>query len=209
MARDVINIVIADDNKFFCEALSDSLSQHDEIEVIKSCVSLNDLINFCSKATFDILVLDLNFKGSNSLDYLDQIRNNASRFSIIALTSLNRNFFKVKALEKGIEYFVGKDSNLLSLKSVIIDCYKNCSQPLLLPNTSKISIDNIVFTKRKLELLQCFYEHADKTEIELSKIINISVNTIKTHKRELFEITNTNNITELIKYGIKNGLILS
>ncbi|WP_299434498.1 hypothetical protein [uncultured Aquimarina sp.] len=36
----------------------------------------------------------------------------------------------------------------------------------------------------------------------------VHVNALKSHKRELFEITDTKNTPELIKFGIQNGLII-
>ena len=67
----------------------------------------------------------------------------------------------------------------------------------------------MIFTERKLEILQSLYNHSDKNEKDLSKILNISMASLKTHKRELFEITNTANANDLIKFGIKNGIIIS
>ena len=75
--------------------------------------------------------------------------------------------------------------------------------------SSKISVDNYKFTKRKLEVLQALYIHSDKNEKELSTILNITESSIKSHKRELFEITNTKSTPELIKFGIRKGLIVS
>ncbi|WP_088353304.1 response regulator transcription factor [Polaribacter haliotis] len=202
-----IRIVIADDNRFFCDALKDSLNTHKELEVINTFTTLNALINFTNLHNLDVLVLDVNFNGESSLDFIADIKKN-NDFKIIALTTLNNNFIKEKAMANGVNEFAGKDGNLSNFKNVILNCFYNNSKEKQ-KKKSKIKIGNHVFTKRKLEILQALYIHSDKKEKELSIKLNITESSLKSHKRELFEITNTKSTPELIKFGIQQGLIVA
>lgn len=208
MTEKKIQIVLADDNQFFCEALKDSLQKHEEFNVIAFFTSIEELIDFTKSNTFDLLVLDVNFNGESSLDFLDKIKPEGANFKIISLTTLNNNFIQSEALKKGVNCFIGKDSDLGNFKKVILDCMRNEESD---NNTfsKKIQIDNLIFTQRKLEILQTLYIHSDKKEEEISNLLNISISALKTHKRELFEITNSSNTIELIKFGIQNGLIIA
>lgn len=208
MINSPIQVVIADDNRFFCDALKDSLQQHKEITVTNTFTTLNELISFTNNSFLNILILDINFNGLSSLDYIKQIKPKEAFFKIIALTTLNNNYIKEKALENGVDLFVGKDSNLSAFKNKILDCFHNDNQQDN-NSSSKIHLNNFIFTKRKLEILQVLYKHSDKTEKEISTILCISESALKSHKRELFEITNTKNTLELIKFGIQNGLIIA
>lgn len=208
MSNTPIQIVLADDNRFFCEALKDSLNQHKELNVIKYFTDLNDLSSFCSENYFDVLILDVNFNGTSSLDFIDTIRKEKNQFKIISLTTLNNDFIRRKAIAKGVNCFIGKDSDLSLFKEVIINCI-NFEEKKSVPKAKKIKVNNLTFTERKLEILQALYNHSEKTEKELSNLLNISITSLKTHKRELFEITNTTNTNELIKFGIQNGIIIS
>lgn len=203
-----IKIVLADDNRFLCEALKDSLNQHKALQVIHFFTNLNDLILFCDENKFDILILDVNFNGLSSLDYISEIRKKEDQFKIISLTTLNNDFIRKKAIQKGVDCFIGKDTDFSLFKDVIIKCAKT-NKKKKVAQQKKIKINNMVFTDRKLEILQSLYDHSDKNEKELSEILNISLSSIKTHKRELFEITNTSNANDLIKFGIQNGIIIS
>lgn len=207
MSNTPIKVVIADDNRFFCEALKDSLQQHSEINVIAFFTSIKEVIQYTNNNDLDVLILDVNFNGSNSLDYINQIKGE-NKFKIITLTTLNNNFIKSRALENRIDAFIGKDSDLSKFKDVIVDCYHKTESDTVETN-SKIKIGNLVFTKRKLAVLQALYKHSDKKEKELSTILNITESSLKSHKRELFEITNTKSTPELIKFGIQNGLIVA
>lgn len=203
-----IRIVIADDNRFFCDALKDSLNIHKEFNVTNTFITLNKLIEFTNLHNLDVLILDVNFNGESSLNFISEIRKTNTNFKIIALTTMNNNFIKEKAINNGVDYFVGKNEDLQNFKEIILNCFANDT---IKRNkiSSKISVDNYKFTKRKLEVLQALYIHSDKNEKELSTILNITESSIKSHKRELFEITNTKSTPELIKFGIRKGLIVS
>lgn len=207
MNRTSIKIVIADDNRFFCDALKDSLNKHKELSVKNTFTTINDLIKFTQNNNLDILILDVNFNGENSLDFIPQIKQPSSNFKIIALTTMNNNYMREKAHNKGVDLFIGKDGDLANFKSVILDCFNNDRVKKSKIN-AKIKVGNYTFTKRKLEILQALYIHSDKKEKELSETLNITESSLKSHKRELFEISNTKNTPELIKFGIQNGLIL-
>ena len=170
-------------------------------------MELNDLIAYTTTSSFDILILDINFNGESSLNYIDEIRPPGKYFKIISLTSLNNEHIKSNALKKGVDMFIGKDSDFTRFKSIIIGVH--CSESVEQPNNdSRKQVDYLRLTDRKLEVLQALYKYADKKEIEISTLLNISENSLKSHKRELFEITDTNNTPDLIRFGIKNGLIL-
>lgn len=204
-----IKLVIADDNKFFVDALADSLTKHEEFTIVGKSTSITEVINFTQHHSLDVLILDVNFKGINSLDYIDDIKKTKKNFKIISLTTMNNNFIKLEAKEKGVDYFVGKDSDLSNFKPLILDCFQEGFQKKSDTNSAKIHIDNLIFTKRKLEILQALYSHSDKNGKVLSKTLNITESALKSHKRDLFEITNTKNTTELIKFGIQHGLIVA
>lgn len=208
MIKKLLNIVIADDNRFFCDALKDSLNIHKELNVIATFSKIEDVINFTNLYDLDILILDINFNGEDSLNYINAIKKTNKNFKIIALTTMNNSFIKDKALKIGVDDFVGKDSDLENFKEIIINCFVNDKKPKE-KKSSKIIIDNHVFTRRKLEVLQALYIYSDKKEKELAKTLNISESSLKSHKRELFEITGTKNTPELIKFGIQKGLIVA
>lgn len=206
MIHKKINVVIADDNHFFCEALKDSLNTHKEINVINTFTTLKDLISYTKTYDFDVLILDINFNGENSLDHINELKKTQTK--IIALTTLNNDFIKDIALKSGVDVFIGKDEDYSNFKNVIIDCYINNTKQTL-KKRAKVKIDNKLITKHKLTILQAIYTNSDKSEKELSELLNISVSSLKTHKRELFEITNTKSTPELLKYGIQKGLIIT
>ena len=143
MLKNPIEIVIADDNKFFCEALQDSLNQHKELSVKQTFTTINDLIFFTkNNTTLDILILDINFNGESSLDFIKDIKSSKSSFKIISLTTMNNNFMREKAHNNGVDLFVGKDGDLSNFKEIILNCY---SDEKIKTNTDNSSRADTVF----------------------------------------------------------------
>lgn len=209
MIKKPVKIVVADDNRFFCDALKDSLNVHKELNVTETFTTLRELIAFTNHHNLDVLILDVNFNGESSLDFISEIKNTNKSFKIIALTTMNNNFMKEKALNNGVDLFVGKDGDLKNFKEIILNCTMADDAIKNKKTSSKVTIDNYTFTKRKLEILQALYIHSGKKEKELSAILNITESSLKSHKRELFEITLTKSTPELIKFGIQKGLIVA
>lgn len=203
-----IEVVIADDNIFLGQALAENLSNSDSITVSNTFNNLTSLINYIPNSTFDILILDVNFNGQSSLDFIDEIKSKRNDFKIITLTTLNNSFTKQMALAKGIDLFKGKDSAYKEFDRVIIDCF-NAEKPIKSKKKSNsIYINDVKLTETKVKVLKGLFAHSEKTEVEIAENLNISTSALKTHKRQLYEITNTNRIVDLIKYGLKNGILI-
>ena len=119
----MIEVVIADDNIFLAEALAEKLNTFSDISVKQTFNNLNDLFNYLPDSKFNILILDINFNGISSLDYIGRIHTLKPGVKIIALTSLNNDFMKQEAINKGINYFKGKDSSIEYFDEYIRSCF--------------------------------------------------------------------------------------
>lgn len=203
-----IEVVIADDNIFLAQALAENLNNSKFITVSKTFDNLKNLIEYIPKSTFNILILDVNFNGKNSLDFIEEIKAERKKFKIIVLTTLNNSFTKQMALAKGIDLFKGKDSAYNGFDKTIIDCF-NAKEPVeIKKQSSSFYVNDIKFTETKIRVIKGLFEHSGKTEVEIAETLNISTSALKTHKRQLYEMTNTNRIVDLIKFGLDNGILM-
>ena len=67
------------------------------------------------------------------------------------------------------------------------------------------SVKRNLLTATELELVQLFTQ--GKTAKEIAEIRSLSHHTINTHRKNIFHKLNINNIQELIKFALKNGLV--
>lgn len=196
-------IIIADDNKFFLDALENYLMTFNHFKVITTCNSIKETILHTNNINFDLLILDLSFNGQKSIDYLNLIRPKETDFKIICLTSYNNEIIKQEAITNGVDLFIGKDTDLRNFPKIIKELLKE--REIHFTTSSTTSIKNEL-TLRQIDIIKACFEFS--TEKEISKHLNISISTLKTHKQRIFTKTNTKNNLELIKYGIQEGIIV-
>ncbi|HET7733507.1 MAG TPA: response regulator transcription factor, partial [Paludibacter sp.] len=67
------------------------------------------------------------------------------------------------------------------------------------------SLKRNLLTSTELELVQLFTQ--GKTAKEIAEMRCLSHHTINTHRKNIFRKLNLNNIQELIKFALKNGLV--
>ena len=210
IANSTIKVAIADDNIFLAEALAENLNNSDSIKVTKTIDSVSGLIAYMPESDFDILILDINFNGTSSLDYIDQIKKHRKNFKIIALTTLDNEYTRQLAKAKGIDFFKGKNTAYDNFIQTVINCHNSKKTSKVKKRISNtVLINKVKFTQTKVNVLKALYEHSGKTEIEIAKYLNISVSSLKTHKRQLYEMTNTTRIVDLIKFAFNNGILIS
>ncbi len=204
-----IRLVIADDNRFFAEALRDNLLKISCFEVVGVACDIKSVISCVQKKQLDVLILDVNFTGENSLDYLNQIRQENSAFKIIILTSIDTAYTKAYAKSKGVDMFLSKNSVFSNFEEQIKKCYLSLGSETLSDNYGAIVINGQKFTPTKIKVLKALYVYSDLTELQISEYLNISLSALKGHKKDLFELSNTNKIAGLLKFGIEHGILLT
>ncbi|MDO6802461.1 response regulator transcription factor [Wenyingzhuangia sp. 1_MG-2023] len=195
-------IIIADDNKFFLDALDNYLSSFKDFKIMATCNSIKETIVQTNNTNFDLLILDLSFNGEKSLDYLQQIRPKGLSFKIICLTSYNNGIIKEEAITNGIDLFIGKDNDLKNFPIAIRELLNNARQ-----NSKNAELYlKPDLTTRQIDIIKACFEFS--TEKDIANHLGISINTLKTHKQHIFAKTCAKNNLELIKYGIKEGIII-
>lgn len=60
-------------------------------------------------------------------------------------------------------------------------------------------------TKKQREILTLIYD--EKSNREIADLLEISVRTVETHRKNIYKKTGTSGIVGLIKYGLTNKLI--
>lgn len=209
MVGTVVKVAIADDISFFSKALENILQQDENISVVKVMNTFEALVDYCKSASFDILILDVNFNGTNTLENIKKFRPNYKSFKTIVITSLHNDYVKTLAHNANVNAFVSKHSNLDRFPNTIINCFHNTSYYKVTPKEkTSITINGTTFTERKIEILKAIYEFSDLTDKMLAAKLDIAYSSLKTHKSELFDMTNTKGVPSLIKFGLKNGILL-
>jgi DNA-binding NarL/FixJ family response regulator len=187
------------------------------IKVVGECSNGNEAIAYLKENNddVDIIIMDINMPILNGIEATQQLVANDVKAKIIAMTMRGEDKYISKMLAAGAVGYILKDSGKDELFKAIIDVHggeKYFSNEVRISLVSsylnKKSTNGLYpdeFSAREIEVLICISEGL--TNKLTGKKLFISSRTVETHRRNMLQKAGVNNTIELIKYGIKNGLI--
>jgi two-component system response regulator (stage 0 sporulation protein A) len=110
MAEQKMTLVIADDNKEFCEVLSEFFKQQDDIEVVGVVHNGDAAVELVLALTPDVLLLDIIMPHLDGIAVLEKLnsRELVKRPKIVMLTALGQEAMTHKVIELGADYYIMK-----------------------------------------------------------------------------------------------------
>lgn len=114
-----IRVLIADDNREFCEMLKEAMRSEEGLEVTGVANHGMEVLEFLQDQAVDVMVLDIimpHLDGIGVLERLNQMEL-ASPPKVIVLTAFGQETMTQKALELGADYYILKPFNLKVLAS--------------------------------------------------------------------------------------------
>ncbi|RKD27868.1 two-component system, response regulator, stage 0 sporulation protein A [Caminicella sporogenes DSM 14501] len=105
-----IKILIADDNKDFCDILYEYLSKQEDLEIIGVAKDGIEAIEFLSKEIPDVLILDIIMPHLDGLGVLEKINSlDLEKIpKVIVLSAVGQDRITQKAINLGADYYVVK-----------------------------------------------------------------------------------------------------
>jgi DNA-binding NarL/FixJ family response regulator len=205
-----IKIGIVDDHQAIAQGLSAELKLSDRYEVLFTLSDKNWLPAALDKQMPDILVLDVVMPGSVGIEAFKEVLMAYPSVKIIAYTALNSPLMIEMLLRAGVKGYVGKTQPLSDLLEALTEVhYDRISLPedyqFLLRKIKKSMDGPGELSPREIEILGLIA--TEKKTNDIAALLQISVNTVETHRKNLFEKLNVSNLAGLIKAGFDLGYI--
>jgi len=110
----LIKILIADDNREFCEILKDYFSNEADFELVDICANGMEVLNIVEKKEVEVLILDLIMPYMDGIGVLEKINelNLETRPKVIILSAFGQENITQKAVQLGADYYILKPFNL-------------------------------------------------------------------------------------------------
>jgi two-component system response regulator (stage 0 sporulation protein A) len=114
-------VLIADDNREFCELLKQAIAAEEGLEVVGTVHHGVDLLEFLSQAAVDVVVLDIIMPHLDGIGVLERLSavDPAERPRVLVLTAFGHETMTQRALELGADYYILKPFNLKVLAARI------------------------------------------------------------------------------------------
>jgi len=219
MPKNTIKIIAADDHPIVVDGIKLSLKDVDDFAFIGEAYSEGELYSLLQKVTPDILILDLNIKGDNALDYLDKIYQYAPQIKIIIFSSYNTPSLIKAALENKVNGYLLKDAakeefiealhtafsgGIYISKNAQItreDFKKNSPKNILMDDFLKKN--NLSY--RELEVIQLIVKGL--TSDAIAEQLYISKHTVQSHRKNILRKLSLHSKSEIVRFAYENNLV--
>jgi two-component system, NarL family, response regulator NreC len=204
-------VLLADDHVMVAQGLGRLLEG--EVEIVATAKDGGQLVEQARLHRPDIVVADMNMPVLNGLDAMRRVKAEGISAKFIFLTVHTEPRLASEAIRAGAAGYVLKQA----AGDELIEAIRAVSEGLtyLTPLMTKDVLwtmgqsdeaERPALTPRQLDVLRLIAE--GKRMKEIASDLNISVRTVETHKQDLLQTLGLNNTADLIKFAIKNGLIL-
>ena len=212
-----IKVLIVDDSKLTIVGLKTTLKQFDDIEIVGEANDGQIAIEATQKLKPDVILMDIGMPIMDGIKATKEIKKAGSSSKIIMLTSHETEQDVLDALSAGANSYCMKDVDPDILVAVVKSTYDGASW--LDPTIAKIVLDKFVdrfgkflksdtmsdLTEREVDVLNLIAKGCSNQEI--SNNLFISLNTVKTHIKNIFQKLEVEDRTQAAMKAVKEELI--
>jgi len=201
-----MKILIIDDHYLISHSLKTSI-QSDQYEV-DCCSNGADALKKIDKTKYNLIITDLSLQegGVQGIDILKYVKENYKETTVICMTGFTTNLNLLLAEQSGADGFFLKKDPIDEIIKIVNEILKNNATLPILSSGAKDYFqkhNNKKLTPRETEVLAEIDKGLNAKEI--AKKMKISINTLNTHKKNLFEKANVNRETQLLSVAREKG----
>jgi DNA-binding NarL/FixJ family response regulator len=210
-----IRVVLADDHTLVRAGLRGLLEGIQGVEVIGEAEDGHEAVHMVSELQPDVALLDVGMPGLNGLDAAAQVLRSEPRVRVLILSMHNAEEYVLRALRAGCAGYLLKRSAVSELEIAVRAVARG--ETYLSPSVSKQVVDDYVgrtggqadpldaLTPRQREILQLVAEgHTSK---EIAERLRLSFKTIEAHRAQIMERLGLGDVTALVRFAVRVGLI--
>lgn len=211
-----INVMIADDHMIVRDGLRSLLEKQSDIKVVTEADNGRDALKYAQQLSPDVIIMDIGMQGLNGIDATRQIIGQMPDVKVLALSMYADKQFIKGMLKAGASGYMLKDGASRELVDAIriVANSKIFISPSIAGVVTEDYLEHLaekdasvysVLTSREVEVLQLLAE--GRSTKQAASTLNVSIKTIETHRQNIMKKLDINNIVDLIKYAIREGII--
>jgi two-component system, NarL family, nitrate/nitrite response regulator NarL len=211
-----IRVLIADDHKLFRQGLISLMNTRRElVEVVGEAETGEEAIQMALDLKPDVILMDIYMPQVDGLQASKVIHARDPKIAIVILTSSEKDGHLYEAVQLGVSGYLLKSLDAEELfqmiegvthgeaamtRSMATRLLKGVAQRIVQEDKGESSL-----TEKELLVLRLVASGASNPEIAES--LSISVNTVKSHLKNILEKLQLTNRTQAATYAIKRGLV--
>jgi len=209
-------LIIVDDHRLFRIGIKAAFQTAlPDIQIVGEAGCGKELFNVLKSTHTDIILLDINLPDMTGIEIAKRLRLEYPDVKILAVSAENAVQTINEMLEAGIDGFVSKqncdaDELTKAIQSIMSGMEyfgRDISSIIFSVYVSKKKTTEVTneFTEREREIILLCRDGLMCKEI--ADRLNVSINTINTHKKRIFQKLGINTTMEVVQYAIRKGII--
>jgi DNA-binding NarL/FixJ family response regulator len=225
-----IRVLLADDHDILRQGLKMLLSMHQEMQVVGEARTGREAVVMAQELLPDVVVMDITMPDMDGLEACQLIRGKRPATQVLMLTMHESEEYFLQALRMGAAGYLVKKAAPSDLQMAINSIaqggaflYPGLAKALIRSyiaspasaisashdhdtmNTSSLGQALRILTPREIEILRLVAE--GRTNQEIADQLTLSIKTVQTHRANVMEKLDLRDITHLVRFAIRYGLI--
>ena len=206
----MINVFIVEDHTVVIEGLHALLQNEKDIVITNSTPTAAGCIEYFRHQKADVVLMDINLPDMDGVELCKLMKAEHKDMMVLMLSTYNQGIYMNKAMENGASGYLLKNAT----RQELIDGIKTASKGgvyfsfeagKIYKSTVEAKSRQPVLSKREIEIMKLIAEGL--TNIQISQRLFIGIDTVDTHRKNLYTKLNLNNTALLVRYAVENGIV--
>lgn len=200
-------ILVADDHTIVRLGVTHIITTLALPTAIHEAETFDQVITMLDKQPYDLLILDINIPGGNSLQMIDAVKLRQPKIKILIFSGYDEQLFAINYMQAGADGYLVKYSPEDEIRNAILTVlnhqkYMSAAtreQMLNMLNTHREPVQNPLsnLSGREIEVMNLLTKGIPVARI--AEMLHLQVTTVSTYKTRVFEKLGISNIVELLE----------
>jgi two-component system, NarL family, response regulator NreC len=212
-----IRVLIADDHGIVRKGLRLQLEQNDAFEVVGEATEGREAVQMAEALVPDVVIMDIAMPNLNGIQATAQLIKKNPHIGVIILSMYSDESYLMRTLAAGAKGYLLKESADADLEEAVETVAQG--KPFFSPAIANTLLEDYMrqlqqrglqdsyelLTEREKEILQLLAE--GKSNKKVADMLNLSTNTIETHRTRIMQKLDLHNSAEIVLYAVRKGII--
>jgi RNA polymerase sigma factor (sigma-70 family) len=212
-----IRVLIADDHGIVRKGLRLQLEQNSAFEVVGEATEGREAVRMAEELVPDVVIMDIAMPNLNGIQATAQLVKKNPNIGVIILSMYSDETYLTRTLAVGAKGYLLKENADVDLENAVRSVAQG--KPFFSPAITKTLLEDYMrqlqqrglqdsydlLTDREKEILQLLAEGNSNKEI--ATLLNLSTNTVETHRTRLMQKLNLHSSAEIVLYAVRKRII--